>query len=258
MAQNGIDPKIAALQKKIAESMSLLPESEKDAILAKVLFESQIREALKDEPKEGRKPLAWLGHPIVLLLLGSFGSIALLPAIQARIDHNEWRSKTVAENRKYLLEKTREATNAFTMLGAVGPEAETLNRRFSDGTLVGKEELTGYGKQLGDLERRMFLNLATVRSAQVYFATDRAKIDAEVGQYAKGIGAYVREVRNQFLVLSLANETKDPNLRAQFLKQAYNYGQEVDVAILNRDYAAALKSIIGQADKRADDYERLP
>jgi hypothetical protein len=171
----------------------MLSDAEKERILERLSFESDIRkELLKREPDKA-KP--WWESGLFLLLVGSAITALFVPWFESHHKNLDWQRQNRYDTNNFRLQTMRDCLRETVILNTFPAEANERFHRLMEKTSSPKE-IGAFKTQFIDLQNRRFQQNAKTASTMLYFPHNEDVRDL-FQKYIEKSGSYLRALELQ-------------------------------------------------------------
>ncbi len=238
----------------------MLSEEEKNRIVERVQFETQVRKEVQSAGKDEQKPAkyAWLETKLGLLLIGSLLSGILVPLFQYTQETIKWKRQNRYENVKYRLGMMREGMKEFVYVHAFNAEAYERIRPFVDNPNVEKKDFDNYSSQHIEMQNRRFQQNAKFAAYLIYFPEkDRGGLRETYNDYLTSVQTYMGQLERMVQLRYELSQSPKSEALAELQKEFGELTQKVDgsLGVINQKYDSVLQIMKQQIGGKEDETE---
>jgi hypothetical protein len=238
----------------------MLSEEEKNRIIERVQFETQIRKDVQAASASDEKPARsrWLDSKVGLLLIGSLLSGVLVPLFQYTQETIKWRRQNRYENVKYRLGMMRDGMKEFVFVHAFNAEAYERIRPFAENKVVDKKEFDSYYSQHIEMQNRRFQQNAKFAAFLIYFPEkDRGNLRETYNDYLTTVQTYMGQLERLVQVRYNLTSSPKPDEKEQLLSEFQDLTAKIDssLEVLNQKYEEVLRIMKEEIGGKEDESE---
>jgi hypothetical protein len=238
----------------------MLSQEEKDKIIERIQFETEVRKEVQSAGTEEKKPAkhAWLESKLILLLVGSLLSGILVPLFQYTQETIKWKRQNRYENVKFRLGMMRDGMKEFVYVHAFNAEAYERIRPFVDNPNVERKDFDSYNTQHIEMQNRRFQQNAKFAAFLIYFPEqERGNLRESYNDYLTSVQTYMGQLERVVQIRYALTQSPAKERQAELTTEYGELTQKIDssLGVINQKYDTVLQIMKQQIGGKEDETE---